>query len=54
MFSTGVHQVLDVESHHDARVELTKLIKSVNLLNFEIFYCNIKFFQPAELMKIQF
>ena len=30
MFSTGVHKVLDVESHHDARVELTKLIKSVN------------------------
>ena len=30
MFSTGVHKVLDVESNHDARVELTKLIKSVN------------------------
>jgi len=28
MFSTGVHKVLDVETHHDARVELTKLIKS--------------------------
>lgn len=33
MFSTGVHKVLDVETHHDARVELTKLIKSVNLFS---------------------
>ena len=30
MFSTGVHQVLDVENHHDARVEFTKLMKSVS------------------------
>ena len=29
MFSAGVHQVLDVENHHDARVEFTKLMKSV-------------------------
>ena len=33
MFSTGIHQVLDVENHHDARVEFTKLMKSVNISN---------------------